>query len=214
MALEELKSADGEAFRQLFAIYATSINPAEQKPEAWLRAMVAAPQYRVWITQDAGRVRAFSILFVPPDQGFALLEYMAVAPEERGQGFGGKLFQKTVAQALTQGGDRLPVVLEVDSDREASDDRAVRTRRLRFYRRLGCVTVAGLRYVMPLRGPGPAPEMVLMLHEPATRRSTALPRAALQRWLRSIYRDVYSESPDDPRIARMLATLSDPVPLE
>lgn len=214
MALEELKSADGEPFRQLFAIYATSINPAEQKPEARLRAMVAAPQYRVWITQDAGRVRAFSILFVPPGEGFALLEYMAVASEERGRGFGGKLFEKTVAQAVTDRGDRLPVVLEVDSDREASDDRALRTRRLRFYRRLGCMTITGLRYLMPLRGAGPVPEMVLMLHEPAPHRSAAVPRADLERWLRSIYRDVYSESPDDPRIAQMLGPLSDPVPVQ
>ena len=95
MTLEQLKSADGEPFRQLFAIYAASIRPREQKPEDWLRAMVAAPTYRVWIAQDAGqpgegrkRVLGFSILFVPPGEGFALLEYMAVAPEKRGHGFG------------------------------------------------------------------------------------------------------------------------------
>ena len=104
MTLEQLKSADGEPFRQLFAIYAASITPREQKPEDWLRAMVAAPEYRVWIAQDAGHVLGFSILFVPPGEGFALLEYMAVAAEKRGHGFGGELFRQTVEHALTPQG--------------------------------------------------------------------------------------------------------------
>jgi hypothetical protein len=109
----------------------------------------------------------------------------------------------------------LPVLLEVDSDGEASADRALRTRRLRFYRRLGCKTVSGLRYLMPLQGPGPAPEMVLMLH-PAVgdADATRVARNDLQRWLETIYRDVYRVPPDDPRIGTMLAPLPDPVVVE
>jgi GNAT superfamily N-acetyltransferase len=212
VTLAQLKSADGEPFRQLFAIYAASISPREQKPEDWLRAMVAAPEYRVWIAQHGGRVLGFSILFLPPGDGFALLEYMAVAPEKRGQGFGGELFRRTVEHAVTPEGAGLPVLLEVDSDREASSDRAVRTRRIRFYRRLGCVKIAGLRYLMPLRGVGPVPEMDLLVY-PAMP-AAPLARSDLQRWLQAIYRDVYHGSPDDPRIAQMLRPLPDPVSLE
>jgi GNAT superfamily N-acetyltransferase len=212
VTLEQLKSADGEPFRQLFAIYAASISPREQKPEDWLRAMVAAPKYRVWIAQDAGRVLGFSILFVPPGEGFALLEYMAVAPEKRGHGFGGTLFRRTVEHAVTPDGTGLPVLLEVDSDREASSDRAVRTRRIRFYRRLGCVKIAGLLYLMPLRGVGPVPEMDLLVYRVVP--PAPLARGHLQRWLQAIYRDVYHASPDDPRIAQMLQPLPDPVLVE
>jgi GNAT superfamily N-acetyltransferase len=209
VTLEQLKSADGEPFRQLFAIYAASITPREQKPEEWVRAMVAAPQYRVWIAKEAGRVLGFSILFLPPGEGFALLEYMAVTPEQRGHGFGGKLFRQTVEQAVTPQGAELPVLLEIDSDREAASDQAVRTRRERFYRRLGCAKVAGLTYLMPLRGVGPAPEMDLMVYcaEPLDR----VARDDVKRWLQTIYRAVYRCSPDDPRIAQMLQPLPDPV---
>jgi GNAT superfamily N-acetyltransferase len=211
VALEELTSADGEPFRQLFAIYAASITPREQKPEDWLRAMVVAPEYRVWIAQDAGRVLGFSILFTPPAKGFALLEYMAVSPERRGHGFGAKLFLRTAERALTPQGAQLPVLLEVDSDREASSDRDVRTRRLHFYRRLGCKKIAGLRYRMPLQGVGAAPEMDLMIY-----RVAAAPVALrdLEQWLRTIYQDVYHVSPDDPRIAQMLEGLPEPVGVE
>jgi ribosomal protein S18 acetylase RimI-like enzyme len=228
VTLERLESADGEPFRQLFAIYAASITPREQKPEGWLRAMVASPDYSVWIAQtqqpDASapvapaaaplvpHVLGFSILYMPPGEGFALLEYMAVALEKRGRGFGGELFRRTVEHAVNAAGARLPVVLEVDSDREAASDQAVRTRRLRFYRGLGCVRIAGLSYLMPLGGVGPAPEMDLMVYraEPLV----SVPRSDLKRWLQTIYRDVYHCSPDDPRIERMLEPLPDPVLFE
>jgi GNAT superfamily N-acetyltransferase len=212
MGLEELKSPDGPPFQQLFAIYAASIDPREQKPEAWIRAMVVAPEYRVWLVQHAGRVLGFSILFVPPGKGFALLEYMAVAPDQRGHGFGAELFRKTAAQAVTPEGATLPVLLEVDSDREASADRALRTRRLSFYRRLGCRTIADLAYVMPLGGAGPPPEMHLMVYRPGARGPLAV--ADLKRWLETIYQGVYHVAPDDPRIAQMLAPLPDPVTVE
>jgi hypothetical protein len=174
--------------------------------------MVAAPEYRVWIAQDAGQVLGFSILFVPPGEGFALLEYMAVSAEKRGHGFGGELFRRTAEHAVTSQGTGLPVLLEVDSDREASSDQALRTRRVHFYRRLGCMKIAGLRYLMPLRGVGPVPEMDLMVYRAAA--PAHLARGDLQRWLQTIYRDVYHGSPDDPRIAQMLQPLPDPVLVE
>jgi GNAT superfamily N-acetyltransferase len=212
VTLVPLTSAEGAPFQELFAIYAASITPREQKPEDWLRAMVVAPEYRVWTARDAGRVLGFSILFVPPDRGFALLEYMAVAADHRGSGIGAALFQRTVEQALTPQGVALPVLLEVDSDREASTDQALRTRRLHFYRRLGCVRLAGLRYLMPLPGAGAAPEMDLMIHRDAP--PTAVPRGDLERWLQTMYHDVYHVSPDDPRIEAMLRPLRDPVGVE
>jgi GNAT superfamily N-acetyltransferase len=211
--LEPLTSADGASFQELFAIYAASITLREQKPEEWLRAMVVAPEYRVFTARDAGRVVGFSILFVPLGQGFALVEYMAVASDRRGGGVGAALFRRTAEQAVTPQGGALPVLLEVDSDREASADQALRTRRLHFYRRLGCATIAGLRYLMPLPGAGAAPEMVLMIHRDAAATSPVA-RGDLERWLKTIYRYVYHVSPDDPRIATMLRPLPDPVGVE
>ena len=210
--LGPLTSADGASFQELFAIYAASITLREQKPEDWLRAMVAAPDYRVLTARDASRVLGFSILFVPPGQGFALLEYMAVASDRRGGGVGAALFRRTVEQAVAPQGGALPVLLEVDSDREASTGQALRTRRLHFYRRLGCVTIAGLRYLMPLDGVGAAPEMVLMIHRDVPQMPVA--RGDLERWLKTIYRYVYHVSPDDPRVATMLRPLPDPVGVE
>jgi GNAT superfamily N-acetyltransferase len=212
LEFEQLRSGDEESFRQLLAIYVASITPREQKSEDWIRAMVAAPEYRVWVANAAGRVLGFSLLFSPRAESFALLEYMAVASEQRGQGLGAELFRRSVAHAVTPEGVELPVLLEIDSDREVSSDRALRTRRERFYRRLGCAKIAGLRYRMPLRGVGPVPEMDLMVYRAGPPQEVA--RGDLRRWLETIYRDVYRCSSDDPRILQMLLPLPDPVLVE
>ena len=209
--MERLTSCDGPAFRELYQIYAASIAAREQKPEAWICAMVRSPEYRVSVLKAGGHVTAFSILFLPQAESFALLEYMAVAPEQRSHGLGSDVFKQSVAQAVRPDGRRLPVVLEVDSDREASADQHIRTRRQQFYRRLGCLRIVGLHYMLPLAGEGPVPEMDLMVYAAEGR---PLPKADLKRWLRTIYRDVYHGSPDDPRIARMLGGVSEPVQLE
>jgi hypothetical protein len=210
--LKPLDSCDEETLRQLYAIYAASIAAREQKPESSIRAMIGAPEYRVWVAKAAGLVQGFSILFLQVTEGFALLEYMAVARDERNRGLGGELFRRSADRAVTPEGRGVPVLLEIDSDREASSDRAIRTRRERFYRRLGCARVAGLHYIMPLPGEGPPPEMDLMVYaaEPLGR----LRKSELKRWLQTIYRDVYHCAPDDPRIGQMLDGLPDPLLVE
>ena len=217
MKLEQLASSEGETFRQLYAIYAGSIAAREQKRESWIAAMIGDPAYRVWVAKAGGLVRGFSILFVPAAGGFALLEYMAVAPAERNHGLGAELFRQTVEQAVTTDDRKLPVLLEVDSDREASSDRALRTRRERFYRRLGCLRIAGLRYLMPLVGEGAPPEMDLLVYRaepPGGPARSEVPRSEVKRWLETIYRDVYHCAPDDPRLAQMVSALPDPVLLD
>jgi GNAT superfamily N-acetyltransferase len=149
--LEQLKSCDEPAFRELYEIYAASIVARERKPQEWICKMVRSPEYRVWVMKSAGRVTGFSIVFLPSAGHFALLEYMAVAAERRNSGVGSELFQQSMRAVLSEGRS-LPVLLEIDSDREAGDDQQIRTRRQRFYRRLGCVQVSGLQYILPLPG--------------------------------------------------------------
>jgi hypothetical protein len=210
--VEQLKSCGDPAFRSLYEIYAASIADREQKPEAWICKMVGAPEYRVLVMKDGERVTGFSILFLPRAEPFALLEYMDVSAAERNRGIGGRLFTQSMERAVSEDGRNLPVLLEVDSDREVCGDRHMRKRRQQFYRRLGCVRVAGLHYILPLSGEGPAPEMDLLLYSAEHRGQ--LPKPELERWLRTIYRDVYHCSADDPRIAQMLRDVSDPVPLK
>jgi GNAT superfamily N-acetyltransferase len=210
--VERLRTCDGPTFREFYDIYVASIADREQKPEAWICEMVLAPEYHVWVMKAGGHVRGFSILFLPPGETFALLEYMAVAHEQRNHGMGSELFRQSMDRVGSAAGRSVPVVLEVDSDREACGDEQLRRRRKQFYRRLGCLQLTGLHYILPLSGQGPVPEMDLMVYSADPLRR--LLKVELERWLKTIYRDVYHCSVDDPRIERMLHDLPDPVPLE
>ena len=171
--------------------------------------MVRSSDYKVLLLNRNGRVAGFSLLFVPLAQSFGLLEYMAISAEYRNQGLGAEIFRRTVQSMMPLS---TPILLEVDSDREKCADCDLRKRRQQFYRRLGCLRIAQLHYILPLPGGGPPPEMDLMIYSTATLRTIAKPE--LERWLKAIYRDVYHCPPDDPRIKEMLQDVSDPVHLE
>jgi hypothetical protein len=162
------------------------------------------------LAEDDHSLVGFSIVFVSDSESFGLLEYMAVDKSHRGGGVGSELFKETVA-AMCRSNGAIPILLEVDSDREPSPDQAQRRRRQNFYRGLGCRRIADCAYILPLPGENAPPEMDLLVYlsEPAR----TIRRAELERWLKLIYRDVYGCSADDHRIAIMLEGVSDPIDL-
>lgn len=208
--LELLKSCSEPAFRQFYRIYAESIAAREQKSESWLCEMVHKPDNKILLMKRDGHVKGFSILFL--SESFGLLEYMAVSAEDRNRGLGAEIFRRSMEHALTPDRKLVPILLEVDSDREESSDQELRARRQKFYRRLGCLRIAGLHYILPLSGEGPPPEMDLMIYPAGDMRE--IRKSDLEKWLKTIYQVVYRCSPDDPRIARMLEGLPDLVRLE
>ena len=207
---EQLKSCSQPAFREFYRIYAESIAAREQKSESWICEMVCNPHNKILVVKRNGHVKGFSILFL--SQSFGLLEYMAVGAEDRNRGLGAEIFRRGMKYAVSSEGKAVPILLEVDSDREQSSDQHLRARRQQFYRRLGCLRIAGLHYILPLSGEGPPPEMDLMIYSAGDLRE--IRKSDLEKWLKTIYQDVYRCSADDPRIARMLEGLPDLVRLE
>jgi hypothetical protein len=209
---EELKSGSGPEFREFYSIYADSISARERKSEAWISEMAGGAEYKILLLKDNGHVIGFSALFLPPLESFGLLEYMAIAHAYRNGGLGSELFRRSVqAASLARPGQPDSLLLEVDSDREKCTDQTLRKRRQQFYRRLGCLIVSGLRYIIPLAGEGPPPEMDLLIYPSGDRRQVS--KSELERWLKTIYQRVYHCSPEDARIKQMLMDLADPVQL-
>jgi ribosomal protein S18 acetylase RimI-like enzyme len=191
---------------KLYAIYCKAIPAREQKSKAQLSAMVARDDYRFLLAQEGPTVVGFSISFVPANESFCLLEYMAIHEQHRSRGLGKQLFQETAKLVQKE-----YILLEVDSDHEPSADNETRKRRLNFYRHLGCRRVERCSYILPLPGAGPAPMMNLLVFTPCT--TTTIPRYQLRRWLEIIYVGVYRCAKGDSRIARMLDAVRDPVEL-
>jgi len=209
---DPLKAGSGPEFEEFYSIYAESISARERKSKAWISEMADRSEYKVLLLKDNAHVIGFSVLFLPPTESFGLLEYMAVADAYRNGGLGSELFRRSV-QVASQARPWQPgsLLMEVDSDREKCTDQTLRTRRQQFYRRLGCMIISELHYIMPLAGEGPPPEMDLLIYPSGNLRQ--VPKSELEGWLKTIYQSVYHCSPDDPRIRQMLMGLPDPVQL-
>jgi hypothetical protein len=202
--IAELESSAGRKFEQFYSIYTGSLVARERKKRHEIEGLIGRPGYRVLVLEESDQVVAFSIVFVALAAGVALLEYMATEKTHRNVGLGAETFEQSLARI-----NNLPLLVEVDSDRENASDREIRARRKRFYRRCGCLEIEGLAYQLPLPGVGASPEMDLMVHPNGA--SLSLSKERLRRWLEAVYVDVYAQRADDPRIAEMLAPLSDPV---
>ncbi len=202
------ESTDATMFEQLYHIYERSIPPRERKSRAQISAAVTRPEYQTLVVKRDGVIIGFSLLFAPTEELFGLLEYMAVHPEFRNAGVGGELFRRTIHMARAVRGS-IPILLEVESDRQVSPDHAIRRRRQQFYSRLGCRRIDGLSYLLPLPGDGPAPQMDLLVCLPAN--FSAIHKPLLVHWLKVVYQKVYNCSPNDDRIVRMTEALADPV---
>lgn len=207
---EPLISSSDPSFDRFYGIYSESMPVRERKPKAEITAMVGQPHYKILLLKRAGTAIGFSIIFAPVSEMFCLLEYMAIDVMYRSSGLGRTLFTRSILNVI-DGRGFIPVLLEVDSEREPSGDMTVIKRRLDFYRRLGCLRIQGLSYVLPLPGEGPPPAMDLLVYFHS--RTAVIRRSELERWLRVVYMSVYNCSPEDPRLAMMTSTLSDPVVL-
>ena len=195
--IETLQDRHDPRIDDLLALYERAIPARERKDAAAIRGMAQSPSHRVAVAQDALGVVGFFLLFV--GERIALLEYMAVDERCRGEGLGGRLYETARSMAA----DR-PLIVEVESDREAVPDRALRARRIGFYRRLGCRRVTGLDYILPLPGEGDPPVLDLLIDNFA---AGSVPAETLAGWLNEIYAGVYGCGTDDPRLKAMIDTL-------
>ena len=196
----------GEEFEALLGLYEEAIAARERKGVDALRAMIALPQYKVVIARISGQQVGFAILLIGRTIG--LLEYMAVDRRQRGGGIGSALYRHCRDTELAP---HLPLLIEVDSDREATSDQELRGRRKQFYLRLGCKQVIGLHYILPLGGSGSPPLMDLLAD--GAMLGDFMPKSLIAEWLTEIYELAYDCSPSDSRLAAMLDSLPDVVPL-
>jgi hypothetical protein len=202
--IQILPEGDADAFDQAYTIYHDAIELSEQRTEEQFRKLRLRPDYRFLVAKRNDVIVGLSVSYVPSEDYFWLFEYAAVAPWARGFGVGAQLFE---ASRELAGAQRVALV-EVDADRGEE----AQSRRLNFYRRLGCRRLGGLEYLLPLEAFGqPPPMWLLALAQPDVR---ALDVNLVERWLRSIFEDVYAQRLDDPRLARMIDPLPDRVPLD
>lgn len=202
----ELTDPSGKEFDALARLYEDAIAARERKDTDTLRAMVASQHYKVVVARRSNHLIGFAILLSGTITG--LLEYMAVDRRQRDGGVGSALYRHCRDAEFAIG---LPLLIEIDSDREATADQGLRARRKQFYRRLGCRQIIGLDYILPLRGSGPPPLMDLLVDGALL--GDAVPRSMVAGWLTEIYGLAYHCCSSDSRLTAMISSLPEMVPL-
>jgi GNAT superfamily N-acetyltransferase len=202
-AVDLADRADADA---LFAIYEASIPARERRTRAAVTDLARQGRYRIHGAWHEGALVAAAVIFDCESAGVSLLDYLFSREDMRGSGLGAALFS---AVAGTLGDRRL--LVEVDSEREASADRAIRKRRKDFYRRLGCRQFVGLPYILPLPGDGDPPLMdLLVLGEGRD----AVATAEVRDWLLAMIGEAYPDVAAGNLVSRMLDGLGPSIPLD
>lgn len=205
VSIRLITDADAPLLDAAHALYRDSIEKSEQRPEDVFRGLAAREDYRFIVAIMDGVVMGVAVSWVPPDADFWLFEYAAVSQEMRSNGAGANLF---FASRYVAGQERTALV-EVDAYTGGADQ----GRRLGFYRKLGCLKLSGLDYLLPLDAFGAPPPMWLLVLPP-TEDVTSVSVFTVETWLRGIYAGAYGKAMDDPRLAKMIDPLPDEVALD
>ena len=127
----ELKLLDLDGLRRAYrALMPCSFPPEERKPQREMEEVARSGRYLALGALDAGGIVGMATAFrVEP--GWALFDYLCVAPERRNGGLGARLVRE-----LTGRMGRCVLFGESESPAYAGDP-ALAARRLDFYRRCG-----------------------------------------------------------------------------
>ena len=91
----------------------------------------------------------------------ALLGYIAVVPERRGQGIGTRLYREIVKRISAR---VLFLEMEMPEEATSEQERQLALRRIQFYRRHGALRLTGIHYLQMVGSHQPLPPMHLMVH--------------------------------------------------
>ena len=201
LQIETLCQKCMDSFDDFYAIYSISFPPSEQKSKKELLIMLDSPDYTIFTSKIETQTVGFCIIFHSEQTSFYLLEYMAIDGTKRSLGIGSKLFFHAITQIFSEHGIK-PVLIEIDSPEEKSDEQNLREKREQFYKKLGCRKIEPFDYILAIKSNQIAPPMELLVYHNDMQN---ILKSQLQEWLEGIYTLVYGCAKDDERINKMIS---------
>ena len=114
----------------IYHLYRRAFPPAERKPFSVIVAMWRKGNTDVWYLTRGGRFAGFATTINSSE--LILLDYLAIAPTQRGQGVGSQALRALLAHYAGKG-----IFVEIESIYENAPNQESRLRRRRFYLRSG-----------------------------------------------------------------------------
>lgn len=141
-----IHNAASPQYSSFHKAYVSSFPKNERRGEASQRAAFRDPRYRLDAWLDGDDFIGFMDWW--DFASFRYLEHVAVSPEFRSAGYGGRILRQWLAAS------EMPVLLEIEDVVDGPT-----RRRLDFYQRLGFSLTAGAHTQPVYQGSGPAPVM-------------------------------------------------------
>jgi ribosomal protein S18 acetylase RimI-like enzyme len=211
LTIEREVRFDRETAARFTAIYEVSFPPWERDEASALIATIQAEERLCYLARKDGAVIGIAVALALDGPSVAFLEYLAVDPEARGGGVGGKLLAHLASRLGADAGGALGLVLEVEPPGEVEGaERELRERRIAFYLRHGAAVVAcAPRYRAPdLEHDGETLAFTLLwvpLHEGSP---SELAGGLLHDCVAAILTQSYGLDPGDALVADVLGALA------
>ncbi len=164
----ELRLLDSRTLRRVYRErMREDFPPQERRPLASLERLKREGRYDAWGVFEGEALLAYTFLWRAKDTGCALLDYLGVCRERRGQGVG----SRTLELLMERYGGSACLLAEVEALEEdlPAEELALRRRRLAFYQRAGFwllgyqARLFGVRYSMLAWTAGSAPEEAALM---------------------------------------------------
>lgn len=191
---------------QALAIYEKAFPPHERHPREVMQERIAAGKNQLFVGKDENVV-FIALLYPLTGTTFTLLDYLATAPDARGQGWASDFLREAFADFRAR---EEFLMLEVE-DPDFGENRGERLRRCAFYRKNGALEFSGVRYLLPPLQGHQTTEMRLMIspNYPTDTIDAALVRHIVTR----LYHDLYGRPAGDPLLQSFLPEIREPVHL-
>ncbi|NOT56242.1 MAG: GNAT family N-acetyltransferase [Deltaproteobacteria bacterium] len=175
-------------FQDAMRIYQAEFSADSRLSVTTIRALLAAGQYQLFVTQEQGTVLGFALIWISRRPAFVHLDYIGVRHEQKGRGIGTWLYRWLTSHLHELSPRASLLTLEVENEL------------IPFYRRSDTRILEGVAYLFP--GPfGPLP-MHLMVHDREQRQ--VLERMVVQGVIRGLYRGLHQRAAGDPLLRSLL----------
>jgi GNAT superfamily N-acetyltransferase len=143
---ETIKIIEPGEFRRYYALIRQDFSPEEHAPYRVLKWQISKGIQTAFAFREKSEDRAYAVCADANENGCVLVSLLAVLAHRRGKG-DGSAFLRAIARRYA---DKKALIVEVERVEDAlgDADRATREARIRFYRRAGFHTVAGISYAI------------------------------------------------------------------
>ena len=132
-------------YRALYAYMKRDFPGNERPPYFAVKGNLRRQVYTAMFLEQSGETVGYAVVTAPAAASFALVSYLAIAPKFRSRGLGSELLTLLIRRFA---GRILALEVESPAAAESADIRALRERRIAFYRRAGFRIVPTVRAVI------------------------------------------------------------------